>query len=53
LEETVKSLTEAWQHIDTHRVCASDPKGESETCLTKPQLDALIAAQPGVAQKFR
>jgi hypothetical protein len=50
LEETVKSLTEAWQHIDTHRVCASDPKSESETCLTKSQLDALIAAQPSVAQ---
>lgn len=50
LEETVKSLTEAWQHIDTHRICASDPNGESETCLTKPQLDALIAAQPPVAQ---
>ena len=50
LEETVKSLTEAWQHIDTHRVCASDPKSESETCLTKSQLDALIAAQPSVAE---
>lgn len=50
LEETVNTLTEAWQHIDTHRICVSDPKGESETCLTKTQLDALIAAQPPVAQ---
>lgn len=50
LEETVNTLTEAWQHIDTHRICVSDPKGDSETCLTKTQLDALIAAQPPVAQ---
>jgi hypothetical protein len=50
LEETVAALTEAWQHIDKHRICVSDPKGESETCLTKPQLDALLAAQPPAAQ---
>ena len=50
LEETVASLTEAWQHIDTHRICATDPRGESETCVTKSQLDALLAAQPPAAQ---
>ena|SRR5215471_12321796 len=50
LEETVAALTEAWRHIDTHRICASDPKGESETCLTKSQLDALLATQPPVTQ---
>ena len=50
LEETVASLTEAWQHIDTHRICATDPRGESETCVTKSQLDALLAAQPAMAQ---
>jgi len=50
LEETVAALTEAWQHIDTHRICATDPRGESETCVTKSQLDALLAAQPPAAQ---
>ena len=50
LEETVAALTEAWQHIDTHRICATDPRGESETCVTKSQLDALLAAQPAMAQ---
>ena len=50
LEETVAALTAAWQHIDKHRICATDPKGESETCVTKSQLDALLAAQPPAAQ---
>ncbi len=41
LEETVAALTESWQHIDTHRLCASDDSG-AETCITKPQLDVLL-----------
>ena len=44
LEETVNSLTEAWQHIDRHRLCISDANGEAETCLTKSQLDVLLPA---------
>src|SRR3979490_3135917 len=44
LEETVTTLTESWQHIDTHRLCVSDDSG-AETCITKPQLDALLASQ--------
>jgi hypothetical protein len=42
LEESVAALTESWQHIDTHRICATDGKG-AETCITKAQLDALLA----------
>jgi hypothetical protein len=42
LEETVAALTEAWQHIDTHRLCASDDAG-AETCVTKAQLDLVIS----------
>jgi hypothetical protein len=41
LEETVAALTESWQHIDTHRLCVSDDSG-AETCISKPQLDALL-----------
>jgi hypothetical protein len=41
LEETVAALTESWQHIDTHRLCIFDDS--SETCITKPQLDMLLA----------
>jgi hypothetical protein len=41
LEEAVAALTESWQHIDTHRLCASDDSG-AETCITKPQLDVLL-----------
>jgi hypothetical protein len=48
LEETVAALTESWQHIDTHRLCVSDDSG-AETCITKPQLDALLASQANVA----
>jgi hypothetical protein len=44
LEETVNALTESWQHIDTHRLCVADDSG-AETCLTKPQLDALLVIQ--------
>jgi TolA-binding protein len=43
LEETVNSLTEAWQHIDTHHLCVSDLKDEDETCISKRQLDKLLA----------
>jgi hypothetical protein len=41
LEETVAALTESWQHIDTHRLCVSDDS--AETCITKSQLDVLLA----------
>ncbi len=50
LEEQVTSLTQAWQHIDTHRICVSDAKGEGETCLTKPELDALLTKEAPVAE---
>jgi hypothetical protein len=51
LEETVAALTESWQHIDTHRLCVSDDSG-AETCITKPQLDALLlqSAQAGISR---
>jgi hypothetical protein len=42
LEETVAALTESWQHIDTHRMCAVDEDNGSQTCLTKSRLDALL-----------
>jgi hypothetical protein len=42
LEGIVASLTLASQHISTSRLCISGADGE-ETCLTKPQLDALLA----------
>jgi TolA-binding protein len=45
LEETVNSLTEAWQHIDTHHICVSDLKDADETCISKHQLDKLLALQ--------
>jgi hypothetical protein len=57
LEETVAALTESWQHIDTHRMCISDDGG-AETCITKAQLDVLLAglaqakiSQPAVSQE--
>jgi hypothetical protein len=49
LEETVTALTESWQHINTHRLCVSDDSG-AETCITKPQLDALLAGKPRVSE---
>jgi len=45
LEETVASLTESWQHINTHRLCVSDDAG-AETCVTKAQLDLLLVQLP-------
>jgi hypothetical protein len=42
LEGIVASLTLASQHISTSRLCISGEDGQ-ETCLTKPQLDALLA----------
>jgi hypothetical protein len=57
LEESVASLTESWQHINTHRLCVSDDSG-AETCISKPQLDALLVqfaqakiSEPAVAQE--
>ena len=49
LEEKVAAFTEAWQHIDTHRLCVSDDSG-AETCITKPQLDALLSSQTHAAE---
>ncbi|HEY2227511.1 MAG TPA: hypothetical protein VGI22_07165 [Xanthobacteraceae bacterium] len=49
LEESVTALTASWQHIDTHRLCVSDEAGASETCITKAQLDGLLASQATVA----
>jgi hypothetical protein len=48
LEEAVTALTESWQHINTHRLCVSDDR--EETCITKPQLEALLMHQAPVAQ---
>jgi hypothetical protein len=45
LEETINSLTESWQHINTHRLCVADENG-AETCVTKAELDALLVSQP-------
>jgi hypothetical protein len=57
LEETVAALTESWQHINTHRLCVSDDGG-AETCISKPQLDALLIqfaqakiSEPSVSQE--
>jgi hypothetical protein len=57
LEETVEALTVSWQHIDTHRLCISDDGG-AETCISKPQLDALLiqfaqakSSEPAVSQE--
>lgn len=50
LEERVASLTDAWQHIDTHRLCVSDASGSTETCLTKPQLDSLLIGKAQAAE---
>jgi hypothetical protein len=52
LEEAVNSLTESWQHIDTHRLCVGDDSG-AETCLTKAQLDALLIQQAYRAEAAR
>jgi hypothetical protein len=49
LEETVAALTDSWQHINTHKLCVSDEAGATETCITKVQLDALLASQAQVA----
>jgi hypothetical protein len=48
LEGVVASLTLASQHIRTYELCISGDD-RAETCLTKPQLDALIASQAPVA----
>jgi hypothetical protein len=48
LEGIVASLTLASQHIRTYQLCVSGDSGP-ETCITKPQLDALLANQAHVA----
>jgi hypothetical protein len=48
LEGIVAALTLASQHISTYQLCVSGDSG-AETCLTKPQLDALLASQAPVA----
>jgi hypothetical protein len=59
LEETVTALTEAWQHIDTHRLCVSDESG-AQTCITKAQLDVFLSqsaqaqiSEPAVSQEAK
>jgi hypothetical protein len=59
LEESVAALTEAWQHIETHRLCVSDDGG-AETCVTKAQLDLVLSqlpkaeiSQPAVSQEAK
>jgi hypothetical protein len=59
LEETVAALTEAWQHINTHRLCVSDDSG-AETCITKAQLDVFLSqsahakiSEPALAQQAK
>jgi hypothetical protein len=42
LEEVVASLALASQHIRTYQLCVSGDDG-AETCLAKPQFDALLA----------
>jgi len=49
LEEVVASLTLASHHISAYQLCISGDDG-AETCLTKPQLDALLATQAHVAE---
>src|SRR5690242_7552555 len=48
LEGIVASLTLASQHIRTYQLCVSGDDG-AETCLTKPQLDALLTNRAHVA----
>jgi hypothetical protein len=48
LEEALTALTESWQHINTHRLCVSDDR--EETCITKPQLEALLLSQTPAPQ---
>jgi hypothetical protein len=48
LEEKVATLTEVWQHFNTHQLCASDDDG-TETCITGAQLDTLLIGQARAA----
>jgi hypothetical protein len=48
LEGIVASLTLSSQHLTTYQLCVSGEGGE-QTCLTKPQLDAMLADQIGLA----
>jgi hypothetical protein len=45
LETAVAALREAAQHVNTHQLCVSDADG-AETCVTKMQLDAILAGLP-------
>jgi hypothetical protein len=49
LEGIIASLTESSQRIKTHQLCISDDSG-AETCITKAQLDALLATQARTAE---
>ena len=49
LEGVVASLTLASQHVRTYQLCISGDDG-AETCLTKPQLDALLGNQAQLVQ---
>jgi ABC-type hemin transport system substrate-binding protein len=48
LEGIVASLSLSSQHIRTYQLCVSGDGG-AETCVTQPQLDALLANQAHVA----
>jgi hypothetical protein len=52
LEGIVASLTLSSQHIRTYQLCVSGDGG-AETCLTKPELDALLTNQAYVAEASR
>jgi hypothetical protein len=50
LEGVVASLTVSSQHISTYQLCVSG-EGGAETCLSRAQLDALLADQAHVHEK--
>jgi len=49
LEETITSLSEPRQRVSPRQLCVADDSG-AETCITKPQLDALLAGQARAAE---
>jgi hypothetical protein len=49
LEGVVASLTLASQHLTTYQLCISGDAGE-ETCITQPQLEALLAKEAYAAE---
>jgi hypothetical protein len=49
LEGLIASLTLSSQHFSPHQLCVSDDSG-AETCVTKAQLDALLANHAPAAE---